>query len=162
MVAKLFLAAGPPLPSQASSQGRIGSEPLKCRSQGPAILGGNQITRDVVDHHLPGAINVETDDRLAGQEPVNEGPGKPFPQAGMDDDIHGGHQAGDFLRRDQSHEQKMPFQPGRTNLPFELVPQHAVAHEEKSRQRLGANQTFCRFDQVLVALEVKQAGRSCQ
>ena len=53
---------------------------------------------------------------------------------------------------------KWAFQAGRANLPFELLPQNAVADQEKSHQRLGADQALRRFDQVLVALEVEQSG----
>ena len=54
MVTELFLTSGPPLLSQTSSQCAIRSKSLKCRSQCPTVLGGDQITRDVVEHHLPG------------------------------------------------------------------------------------------------------------
>ena len=134
--------SGPPLPSQAYTQGSIGDESFHGRGQRSVVSGGNQIARNAIDHHLSGTINVETHDRLARQEPVNQGSGKPFPQAGVDDNIGCSDQAGDFLRRDQSHESKMSFETGGMNLPLDLVPQHAIANEKKSHLRLRANQAL--------------------
>ena len=68
-------------------------------SQSPSVEGMNQIARFPIDHHLAGPINVKADNRFAGQQPMDEGSGETFPEAGVDDYIHGGHQAGNLLGR---------------------------------------------------------------
>ena len=67
------------------------------------------------------AVNVVTDDGLAGDEGLRQDAGQAFAQAGMDDDVHRPDQFGNPLGRDQAGKDEMTGETGPLDLGFQLV-----------------------------------------
>ena len=89
LVAKTIGEQSPSCGSHPRSQCRIGGQPDHRANKIVDRLGRQQIAGLAVQNNLAGAVHVVANDRATDEQRLHQSPSQPFPQARVNDHVHG-------------------------------------------------------------------------